>query len=63
MLEEIKEFRQYVNDFYNLNGGIYPIATTEEINTSIMLYFLTNDIKKIDFDSIDRENVRTIINK
>lgn len=64
----IKYFRNYVNDFYNLVGGVYPIATTEEINTAIDTYLTIlsgeqSEMKWGHGDSMDRERVRHIIGK
>ena len=62
-INEIIEFKNYCYDFYNINYGIYPIATNKDIDNAIMKYFYISNYKDIDFDSIDRENVRIILNK
>ena len=60
---EIRYFENYCNKFYNIKTGIYKIATKKEIKEAITIYFLLNDKKNIEFDSIDREKVREILNK
>jgi|TARA_B110000259_G_C13997059_1_gene394815 hypothetical protein len=62
-LSELKNFIGYCNDFYNKQYGIYPIATSEVIAGAITKYINTSYILGIDvqFDSIDRERVRAII--
>jgi len=62
-INEIIEFKNYCYDFYNINYGIYPIATNKDIDNAIMKYFYISNYKDIDFDSIDRENVRIILKK
>jgi len=62
-INEIIEFKNYCYEFYNINYGIYKIATNKEIDNAIMKYFFISNYKDIDFDSIDRENVRIILNK
>ena len=60
-LTQLNEFITYCNDFYNNEIGIYPIATSAEIEEAVGEYMrITRDIT-IEFDSIDRENVRIII--
>jgi hypothetical protein len=62
-LSELKQFIGYCNEFYNKQYGIYPIATSEVIAGAITKYINTSTILGIDvqFDSIDRERVRYII--
>tara|TARA_R100000951_G_scaffold70362_1_gene59302 strand:+ start:170 stop:430 length:261 start_codon:yes stop_codon:yes gene_type:complete len=62
-INDIIEFKNYCYEFYNINYGIYPIATNIEIDNAIMKYFYISNYKDIDFDSLDRENVRIILNK
>ena len=62
-INEIIEFKNYCYEFYNINYGIYKIATNNEIDNAIMKYFFISNYKDIEFDSIDRENVRIILNK
>jgi len=59
--EEIKQFYLYVWDFYNLKNGIYPIATDEQIQESVNKYLESKPLNEIEFDSLDREAVRKII--
>tara|TARA_R100000655_G_scaffold85539_1_gene125393 strand:- start:356 stop:670 length:315 start_codon:yes stop_codon:yes gene_type:complete len=58
--KDIKQFINYCNEFYNINKGIYKIATTEEITNAVNIYLWCYD-NDIELDSIDRENVRQII--
>ncbi len=60
---QINYFENYCNDFYNIKSGLYPIATKQEIKDAIKIFLLTNDYKKIYFDSLDRERVRLILDK
>lgn len=62
-INDIISFKNYCYQFYNINNGIYPISTNQEIDNAIMKYFFISNYKDIDFDSIDRENVRIILNK
>ena len=57
----IKEFVEYCNDFYNIDGGIYPIATNERINEAVTQFIESKPLSEIYFDSFDRECVRKII--
>ena len=59
----IDDFYQYVWDFYNKKNGVYPIATDIVIHFSVDRYLETTPLKKIEFDSVDRERVRDIIEK
>ena len=63
IIKEIKEFTKYCNSFYNIKGGIYPIATKEEIDWAIRKFLKEPNIVPIDFDSHDREMVRSLIGK
>jgi|TARA_B110000444_G_C18279830_1_gene340244 hypothetical protein len=63
IIKEIKDFTKYCNEFYNLKGGVYPIATKEEIDWAIRKFLLQPNIVPIDFDSHDREQVRQLIGK
>jgi len=59
--KEIAEFYEYVYSFYNLENGIYPIATSERIQEAINQYLESKPLGEIHFDSLDREFVRKII--
>mgnify|MGYP003134612513 CR=1 FL=1 len=59
----INEFYNYVWDFYNKKNGVYPIATDKIIQLSVNRYLETTSLRKIEFDSVDREKVRSIIEK
>ena len=60
---EIKEFQDYCIQFYHIKYGIYPIATPKQIKDAIKVFLLLNDFSNIELDTIDREKVRTILNK
>ena len=60
-LKEFQNFINYVNDFYNIETGIYPIATKEEIIVAVGEYMLSQRNFKCEFDSIDREQIRQIL--
>jgi hypothetical protein len=62
-LIELQNFIIYCNDFYNIESGIYPIATSKEIEDAIGEYLTSPHDIDIQFDSIDRENVRYLIGK
>jgi hypothetical protein len=60
--DTVAEFVKYCKMFYDFRnpGALYPMATAHEIETAIEWY-LQNP--KVDFagDTIDRENVRNIL--
>ena len=60
---EIMEFIYYVDSFYNIHSGIIPIASRETINEAISIYLYLSKTENIDveFDSVDREEERAII--
>ena len=60
---DIKEFEEYCINFYHIRYGIYPIATPKQIKDAIKVFLLLNDFSNIELDTIDREKVRTILNK
>ena len=60
---EIKEFEKYCINFYDVNFGIYPIATRKKIKQAIKIFLVLNNLSTIEFNSVDREKVRTILNK
>jgi len=59
--KEIKEFYNYVWEFYNEHSGVYPIASNERIWEACNQYLESKPLSQIEFDSIDRELVRQII--
>jgi ATP-dependent helicase YprA (DUF1998 family) len=59
--EEVERFVNYCNDFYNNETGIYPIATLEEIKEAVQEFLNTPSDIPVEFDSIDREQVRMIL--
>jgi hypothetical protein len=62
-LIELQSFITYCNDFYNIEYGVYPIATSEEIEAAIGEYLTSPHQVDIQFDSFDREQVRYIIGR
>jgi hypothetical protein len=59
--KDLEEFNQYCNDFYNQYYGVYRIASSEQIEAAIGEYLTEPHPFDIQFDSIDRENVRMIL--
>ena len=59
--KDLKEFNHYCNDFYNEYYGVYPIASSEQIEAAIGEYLTEPHSYDIQFDSIDREKVREIL--
>ena len=57
---EVLEFISYCNNFYNEQDGIYPIASREEIMDAVVEYLFQLE-SECQFDSIDREGVRGVI--
>jgi hypothetical protein len=60
-LNELNLFIEYCNDFYNIESGMYPIAKRSEIINAIGEYLTEPHEHEIQFDSIDREKVREIL--
>jgi len=60
-LNELNLFIEYCNDFYNIKSGMYPIAKRSEIINAIGEYLTEPHPFEIQFDSIDREKVREIL--
>ncbi len=58
---DIIKFIENVDIFYNIEYGIYPLANKKDIEKAIFLYLTEPRTLRIEFDSIDRENVRAII--
>lgn len=58
---QVSEFINYCNDFYNISNGIYPIADYEIIELACLRYIISGKRLNLNFDSIDRENVRNIL--
>jgi hypothetical protein len=63
LIKDIIVFTEYVNGFYNLDYGFYPIGTAEQIDKAI--YKMITEVRFLDinFDSVDRERVRGILEK
>lgn len=62
ILKDIEKFYNYCLDFYG-KEGIYPIANDQIIYNAIGQYITQPRSIPIEFDSIDREKVREIIEK
>jgi hypothetical protein len=60
-LTDLNLFIEYCNDFYNIKTGMYPVATKKEIIAAIGEYLTQPHEFEIQFDSIDREKVREIL--
>ena len=60
LVEKLKAFTEYCNEFYNIEIGIYPIATREEIEEAIFEYVTKPRTIPLDFDSIDREQLHIL---
>ena len=60
-LSDLNLFIEYCNDFYNKKTGMYPIASRKEIINAIGEYLTEPHEHEIQFDSFDREKVRTIL--
>jgi hypothetical protein len=60
-LKDLQDFIEYVNDFYNVEYGLYRLFTAEQIENAIGEYLTEPHQIPIEFDSIDRENVRKIL--
>ena len=60
-LTDLNLFIEYCNDFYNKKTGMYPIASRKEIINAIGEYLTQPHEYEIQFDSIDREKVREIL--
>jgi len=58
---ELVQFIEYCNEFYDIETGIYPVATKKDIIKAIGQYISKTNEKDIHFDSFDREKVREIL--
>lgn len=63
LLLNINQFTEYCIEFYHIKYGIYPIATPKQIKEAIKVFLMVNDMSVIEFDTVDREKVRTILNR
>jgi hypothetical protein len=60
-IKEIPKFYTYCVEFYNEETGIYPIASPQQIKDAVNYFLETNELKRIYFDSLDRELVRILL--
>jgi hypothetical protein len=62
-LNEINEFVEYVNSFYNINYGLYKLYTPQEISSACTEFInkRKKENKELHYDSLDREEVRIIL--
>lgn len=58
---ELVQFIEYCNEFYDIETGIYPVATKKDIIKAIGQYISKTNGNDIHFDSLDRERVREIL--
>jgi len=58
---DIHEFTQYCNEFYNIETGIYPVATKKDIIKAVAQHISRTNGKDLHLDSFDREKVREIL--
>ena len=63
LIKDFLDFTEYVYCFYNNENGIYPIANRKQIEQAIYKYITDPKNNIIEWDSMDRENVRTILEK
>jgi hypothetical protein len=59
--KELKTFEEYVSEFYNDVDGLYPIASKKDVISAVHKYVNSKPLNEIEFDSMDRESVRSII--
>lgn len=59
--DPVAEFIDYCNDFYNIAGGLYPIASRSEISRAVGEYLENLPEDEFCGDSLDRERVRCIL--
>jgi len=57
----ISEFYEVVLSFYNNHDGLYPIASPERLIQATNEYLESKPLSQMYFDSLDREEVRKII--
>lgn len=58
---ELTRFIEYCNAFYNIQYGVYPLWTADEIQRAVGEYLTNPHGIDIQFDSLDREAVREIL--
>lgn len=59
--EQIYDFYEYVDSFYNINYGVYRLTNTETIISACDDYLMNMNMADVEFDSIDRERVREVL--
>jgi hypothetical protein len=61
--EILIQFIDYVTNFYSNKYGVYPIATHDQIKDACALFVANANENncKLYYDSLDREDVRTIL--
>ena len=60
---KLLEFYEYVCSFYSIEFGIYKIASCQEVIKAIDKYCSEKKLSELYFDSVDRENIRFLIDK
>jgi predicted DNA-binding protein YlxM (UPF0122 family) len=63
ILVDIIKFKDYCNNYYNLDFGMHPIATNEQMDKAIYIFITEVKFMSIEFDTIDRVRVKGILDK
>ena len=58
---ELVQFIEYCNEFYDIEKGIYPVATKKDIIKAVAQHISRTNGKDLHLDSFDREKVREIL--
>ena len=58
---ELVQFKEYCNEFYDIETGIYPVATKKDIIKAVAQHISRTNGKDLHLDSFDREKVREIL--
>jgi hypothetical protein len=58
---ELVQFIEYCNEFYDIETGIYPVATKKDIIKAVAKHISRTNGKDLHLDSFDREKVREIL--
>ena len=58
---ELVQFIEYCNEFYDIETGIYPVATKKDIIKAVAQHISRTNGKDLHLDSFDREKVREIL--
>lgn len=58
---KLLQFYEYVCEFYSLEFGIYKIASCQKIVQAVDKYYSDKTDSDCYFDSVDRENIRCLL--